>query len=194
MNHSKKESLLIHFLERSKWRTWLKKHHDSENEVWLLFYKKQSGILQLSYDDAVEEALCFGWIDSIIKRIDNETYKRKFTPRTNTMKWSGSNIQRVKKLIKIGGMTEAGLAKIPKSILKAKQNHRVQSLDYSLSNNIREILLEEKSAYDFYLSLSPSYRNRYDMWIMSAKKEETRIARAHEAIRLLKQRVKSLLK
>jgi uncharacterized protein YdeI (YjbR/CyaY-like superfamily) len=76
---------------RAHWRNWLGTHHDSESEIWLVFYKRQTGRASVSYDDAVAEALCFGWIDSLIKRIDDARYARKFTPRKPGSKWSTSN-------------------------------------------------------------------------------------------------------
>src|SRR5512146_1433890 len=97
---------------RQEWRAWLEQHYQSESEVWLIFSKSHTGQACVSYDDSVEEALCFGWIDSIIQKIDEDTYARKYTPRTNTAKWSDLNKRRVAKLIREGRMTEAGLAKI----------------------------------------------------------------------------------
>ena len=95
---------------REEWRAWLTKHHESESEVWLIYYKQQSGRPRIPYDDAVEEALCFGWIDSIVKRLDDEKFAQKFTPRRDRSRWSALNEQRVRKLIKNGRMTEAGMA------------------------------------------------------------------------------------
>jgi hypothetical protein len=94
------------------WRAWLAKNHASEREVWVIFPKKHTGEKCMSYEDSVEEALCHGWIDSIIKRIDDQTYARKFTPRTDNLNWSDVNKRRVAKCIREGRMTEIGLAKI----------------------------------------------------------------------------------
>ena len=89
------------YFENSKdWRKWLKNNYEKETEVWLIFYKKESGYPTIEYEFAVEEALCYGWIDSIIKKIDNIRYARKFTPRKNNSKWSESNKTRTAKLIK----------------------------------------------------------------------------------------------
>ncbi len=98
---------------RSQWRQWLAKNHELEKAgIWLVFYKPISRRLSLDYDEAVEEALCYGWIDSIIKRIDDHAYCRKFTPRKADSAWSNSNKKRVGKLVKEGRMTEFGQAKI----------------------------------------------------------------------------------
>src|SRR5438128_11402884 len=102
----------LYVASRAEWRAWLAKHHQSETEVWLIYYKKPSGRPRIPYDDAVEEALCFGWIDSIVKRIDDAKFAQKFTPRKDWTKWSELNKRRVRKLIREGNMTEAGLAKI----------------------------------------------------------------------------------
>ena len=76
---------------RSEWCKWLQKHHTSATEIWLIYYKKHTGMPRVSYNDAVEEALCFGWIDSLVKRVDADTYAQKFTPRKSKSKWSELN-------------------------------------------------------------------------------------------------------
>src|SRR5215469_9267504 len=98
--------------DRNTWRSWLASNHASENEVWVIYQKKHTGESCISYEDSVEEALCFGWIDSIIKRIDDKSYARKFTPRTNVENWSELNKKRAAKCIQEGRMTEIGRAKI----------------------------------------------------------------------------------
>ena len=103
------ESLYV--TNRDDWHDWLLMHHKSKNEIWLIFFKKHTGRPRIPYDDAVEEALCFGWIDSTIKRIDEETFAQKFTPRKAKSQWSNLNIERVRKLIKLNKMTKAGLDK-----------------------------------------------------------------------------------
>src|SRR5678816_4889869 len=107
----------LYVTNRDEWRDWLAKHGQSETEVWLIYYKQQSDRPRIPYDDAVEEALCFGWIDSIVKRIDDEKFAQKFTPRRNTSKWSELNKRRVRKLIREGRMTDAGLARIDAATL-----------------------------------------------------------------------------
>src|SRR5262249_60030780 len=94
--------------------------HQSETEVWLIYYKKPSGQPRIPYDDAVEEALCFGWVDSIVKRIDDAKFAQKFTPRRGRTRWSALNKRRLRKLIREGRMTPAGLAKIDRAMLGDK--------------------------------------------------------------------------
>ena len=101
---------MLYVTNREKWRKWLEKFHDKEKEIWLVNFKKGSRKLSIPYNDAVEEALCFGWIDGIEKGIDDEKFAQRFTPRKSKSRWSDSNKERVKRLIKDGKMTKAGLA------------------------------------------------------------------------------------
>jgi uncharacterized protein YdeI (YjbR/CyaY-like superfamily) len=107
----------LYLTKRSQWRRWLEKHHATEKEVWLLCYKKHTGRPTLPYEDSVEEALCFGWIDSMVRRIDDEAYAQKFSPRRSKSPWTALNLQRVRKLIDQGRMTDAGLAKVDAALL-----------------------------------------------------------------------------
>src|SRR5215469_16672255 len=103
----------IHATTRSEWRRWLAENHDREKDgIWLVYHKRETGSPTLEYEESVEEALCFGWIDSIIKRIDAGKYCRKFTPRKDGSAWSSSNKKRVEKLVNEGRMTKFGQAKI----------------------------------------------------------------------------------
>ena len=104
----------LHVSNREEWRRWLSDHHRTEREIWLVFYKKNSGKIGIGYEEAVEEALCFGWIDSLARRIDDEQYAQKFSPRKPNSGWSESNKRRIEQLRRQGKMTEAGLAALPK--------------------------------------------------------------------------------
>ena len=97
---------------RTEWRRWLLKNHQSATEIWLIYYKKVSGKPRIPYNDAVDEALCFGWIDSLVKPIDAHKYAQRYSPRKKTSKLSDMNRERVRRLIKAGRMTKAGLAAI----------------------------------------------------------------------------------
>jgi len=99
----------IYFQNRTEWRTWLKKNHSSEKEIWIIYYKKHTANTRIPYEDAVEEAICFGWIDSTVKRMDDERFMQKFTPRNKKSSWSEHNIRRAEKMIQEGRMTEFGL-------------------------------------------------------------------------------------
>ncbi len=190
--------------DREEWRAWLAAHHDTESEIWLVFYKKASGRPRLAYDDAVEEGLCFGWIDSIAKRMDDDRYAQKFTSRKDVKKWSASNIERARKLIEQGRMTEAGLAKIDPDILARdilgqdaapREPAQKQALSrLVIPAFIKRGLMANGKAWENFQRLAPSYRRLYIRWIMDAKKEETRQKRLREAIGLLEQNKKLGLK
>ena len=105
------ETLLV--MTRHEWRDWLAQNHHEYKEIWLVYYKKTSGKMGISYEESVEEALCFGWIDGAIKGIDMETYAGRFTPRRAKSLWSDSNRERVTRLLQDGCMAEAGLAALP---------------------------------------------------------------------------------
>ena len=105
------ETLLVS--GRQEWREWLAQHHQDRKEIWLIHYKKSAGKVSISYEDSVEEALCFGWIDGTTKGIDEQRYAGRFTPRRPKSPWSASNRERVARLLREGLMTEAGLAVLP---------------------------------------------------------------------------------
>jgi uncharacterized protein YdeI (YjbR/CyaY-like superfamily) len=104
--------------DREQWRTWLETNHEKSTGIWLVMYKKASGKVSISYGEAVEEALCFGWIDSKMMGYNEESYLQMFTPRKPKSNWSESNIIRIKRLIKEGKMTPAGMAKISEELLQ----------------------------------------------------------------------------
>ena len=126
LKRSPDETRLLHVTDRSAWRDWLKTHYKSEHEVWLVYYKKHTGKPRIPYNDAVEEALCFGWIDSIVKRVDEDSYAQRFSPRKRTSRWSQPNIERMQRLIKLGKMTPAGLAALKDPALLAAHNQKVK--------------------------------------------------------------------
>jgi uncharacterized protein YdeI (YjbR/CyaY-like superfamily) len=170
---------------RPAWRKWLEKNQKNFKELWLIFYKKHIGIPCISYNDAVEEALCFGWIDSTIKRIDDEKYARKFTPRNSGSKWSELNKDRARRMIDEKKMTSAGLQTLKdvdlnESLKVAKQN-------LSVPGYFMDALAANGEAYSYFNTLPPSSRRLYVLWIDSAKKEETRQKRLQECISLLSQ-------
>lgn len=111
------ETLLVHSAQ--EWREWLAQHHHDKKEIWLIYYKKTSGKTGISYEESVEEALCFGWIDGAIKGIDSHTYAGRFTPRRAKSLWSESNRLRIARLLRDGKMTESGLAVLPTDLRPA---------------------------------------------------------------------------
>ena len=184
----------LHVTSREEWRDWLSKNHSSETEVWLIFYKQHTGRPGIPYDHAVEEALCFGWIDSIVKRLDDEKYAQKFTPRRHGSNWSASNKQRLSKLIREGRMTAAGWAVAGGPTAGAEAKRKTPKHDADIPSFVEGALRANAPAWKNFLKLTPSYRNNYVRWIMHAKKQETRERRLREAVSLLKQNKKLGLK
>jgi uncharacterized protein YdeI (YjbR/CyaY-like superfamily) len=178
----------LHVAGRREWRAWLQANGCKEKEIWLVFYKKHTGKARLAYEDAVEEALCFGWIDSIIKRLDDESCARKFTPRNPGSKWSDLNIERARKMIAAGSMTAAGLALIDPALLRSRpvKPRAVPDGKEPIPTFILEALAADAKAGAFFAGLAPSYRRLYVRWVGSAKKEETRGKRLAEMLATLR--------
>ena len=171
----------------ASWRHWLVRRHDSAREIWLLFPKKHMAKPCVTYNEALDEALCYGWIDSLVKRLDDDWYARKFTPRTNNTKWSELNKQRVARLIKEGRMMPSGLGKLWSTEEPANTAKRPRKLEVpsTVPGVISRSLKKNSQAWENFTKLAPSHRRRYIGWIMFAKREETRQKRLKEAITLL---------
>jgi uncharacterized protein YdeI (YjbR/CyaY-like superfamily) len=165
---------------RKHWRSWLGKHHASSRGVWLVFYKEHRGVKCMAYEDSVREALCFGWIDSLVKRLDADRYARKFTPRQPASKWSRINRQRWRELEKAGLMTSAGLAAPPTDNTYAPRPEIPDLPAY-----ITKALKAEPQAWTFFQTLAPTYRRHFVAWIHTARRPETREKRIRESIALL---------
>ena len=180
-------SKTLYVTNRDDWRAWLEKNHKTEKEVWLIYYKKHTNHPRIPYDDAVEEALCFGWIDSTVQKIDDQRYAQKFTPRKSASKWSELNKRRVRKLLEEGKMTQAGLTKIGDSVLEAEERSKVEAKKKELviPEYLKEAFRGNEKAWENFNNLAPSYRRHYVGWITMAKKEETRQKRMREAVELL---------
>jgi uncharacterized protein YdeI (YjbR/CyaY-like superfamily) len=165
---------------RNAWRAWLKRNHVSRREVWVVFAKGPKR--RFRYADAVEEALCFGWIDTTVRRLDEDHFMQRFTPRSNIRNWSRLNLDRFDRMVSAGLMTDAGWAKRPHDVAPPAMRHHV---DDPIPPLIRRELAKHPVARRKFLALSPSYRRDYIRWITEAKKEETRMRRMKEAIRRL---------
>ena len=165
---------------RQQWRTWLAKHHASSPGVWLVFCKAHTGVKSLPYEDTVREALCFGWIDSLVKRLDDDRYAVKVTPRKPTSKWSDINRKRWAELKAAGLLTSAGLATAP-----TKNTYAPRPVIPQLPGYIAKALKENSSAWKFFRELAPTYRRDFVVWIHTAKRPETRARRIRESISLL---------
>ena len=176
----------LHFVVRRDWRSWLEKNHETKKEAWLIFCKKHTGKPNISYDEAVEEAICLGWIDSIAKRIDDEKFTRKFTPRKPNSNWAESNKKRATKMISERKMTRAGL----ESVMQAKNRggwnraHPVRK-GLVIPGYFERALKSNEKASNSFNRLGASYKRQYIGWVNSTKKEETRKRRLTEVIRVL---------
>lgn len=175
---------------RQEWRNWLENNHNSVKEIWLVYYKKHTKKPTVYYDEAVEEALCYGWIDSTVRTIDDEKYCQKYTPRNKKSNWSELNKSRARKLIDEGKMTSAGFAKLDGVNLNETNVEKT----LVLSPQFEQALKSNKPAWTYFNSLAPSHRKQYTEWIMSAKREETQIKRLSEAIIMLEKNLKPGMK
>jgi uncharacterized protein YdeI (YjbR/CyaY-like superfamily) len=181
----KQASKTLYVTNRDDWRAWLERNHARANEVWLIYYKKHTGHPRIPYDDAVEEALCFGWIDSTVRRLDEDRFLQRFTPRKDTSNWCESNRVRLQKLIAEGKMTAAGLSKVAEGVLDAPAPVAPRKKELEVPEFFKDALMKRMRAWDNFNALAPSYRREYIGWITQAKREETRQRRVREAVRLL---------
>jgi uncharacterized protein YdeI (YjbR/CyaY-like superfamily) len=173
----------LEFEHREGWRTWLEKNHASEKEVWLVLFKKKYVDQGLALDAAVEEALCFGWIDGTLNTLDEKRFVLRFSPRTQNSIWSMSNIKRVEQLTAVGKMTEAGMSKVN----EAKENGqweaaiRREQVDI-IPEELESELRKKEGAISAYRALPDSHKKRYIFWLQSAKREETRQRRVQKIL------------
>jgi uncharacterized protein YdeI (YjbR/CyaY-like superfamily) len=187
----------VYVASRAEWRAWLEENSKIRKEVWLIYYRNCAKKPSIPYDDSVEEAVCFGWVDGVIKKLDGERYARKFMPRRPRSRWSESNKRRAMKMVEEGRMTEAGLATI-REAKRTGEWFRTRTpssrKEFEVPTFMQEALGQnERASVNFY-RLADSYRRLYVLWVSSAKREETRKKRLTEAIGLLEQGKKLGLK
>jgi uncharacterized protein YdeI (YjbR/CyaY-like superfamily) len=171
----------LEIASRRQWRTWLDKHHASHAEIWLVFSKQHSGQKGIEYRDALEEALCFGWVDSLVKRIDDERFARKFTPRKADGRWSTINRKLYADLLARGLVAAPGLDRPPTD----KSGDAPRPNLAALPKYIEQALKADTRAWAFFDKLAPSYRRQCVAWIDSAKREETKQKRLSEVVKLM---------
>jgi uncharacterized protein YdeI (YjbR/CyaY-like superfamily) len=173
----------LYVKDRSEWRRWLEQHHKTEPDIWLIFPKVHTGTPRIPYADAVEEALCFGWIDSIMRRIDDEKSAQRFSPRRPTSKWSALNRERARKLIAEGKMTEAGFAALPD--LSDDSDRAIPVPQHiALPADLELALKANLPAWENYQRFTEKYQQLCLRWITAAKKDETRVKRIQEFVEL----------
>ena len=166
---------------RAQWHAWLQKHHASAAEIWLVFHKRHTGTQGVDREASIEEALCFGWIDSLVRRLDDERYVVKFTPRKPDSRWSDVNRRRYASLGKRGLLEPPGLANAPTG-KRAYALRQRRALDAPVPRDIERALKADPAAWRFFATLAPSYRRAYVGWIDAAKRDETRQRRLREAV------------
>ena len=184
----------VFFRDRRAWRSWLSKNHDKQSEIWILTFKKHTGKKCLNYEEALEEAICYGWIDSRLRRIDDERHMWRFAPRKPKSVWSTSNRRRAERLIKEKRMTTHGMAKIE----AAKENGMWErtvtpSKPPSVPRDLKEALKRDGVAWENFRNFARSYRSTYINWVISAKREETRKRRIEEVVARARQDMKQFM-
>ena len=178
------QSVDYDFKDPKEWRMWLEENNSSQKEVWVIIQKKKSGIKGLKYDEAVEEAICYGWIDSKMQSIDTDRFRQRFSPRRKNSIWSKKNKETDEKMIRAGKMSEAGF----KTINLAKENGK-WDMAYSskvaptIPSDLTEALKKNELAWRNFSKFSNSTRFQYVYWVTSAKKDETRRKRIVEVVK-----------
>ena len=176
----------FHPLSRDEWRDWLAENHAKAAGIWFVYYKKQTGKPRVSYDEAVEEALCFGWIDSLPRKFDDERSKLLFTPRKPKSVWSKLNKTRIERLIENGLMTELGLAKIEAAKANGSWNTLDEPDNLTIPADLAKELKGAKEAEKNFNRFSDSVKRTILAWIGSAKRAETRNARIVKTVEMAK--------
>ena len=180
----------IHPKTRKAWRKWLENHYATSPGVWLIYYKRSTGKSRVEYNDAVEEALCFGWIDSTMRPLDEHRFMQRFTPRKPKSGWSGINKKRIEKLTGLGLMTPAGLNKIE----EAKINGTWESLDkvyapadeLQIPPELEKAFLRNKKAKENFKNFPLFARRQFLAWIETAKRSETKKIRIKQTVLMAK--------
>ena len=171
---------------RDEWREWLKKNYQTSPGIWFIYYKKGTEERAMSYEDAVEEALSFGWIDSKVKTLDKKRYMQVFTPRKPGSTWSKLNKNRVKKLTKQGLMTPAGLEKVESAKKDGSWNMLSDVEDLILPDDLKNDLAADEKAEKNFQQYNDSTKKQMLWWIVSAKRSETRERRLKKVLNLVR--------
>jgi len=161
--------------DRTQWRAWLEANSQQAPEIWLVYYKKDSGRRSITYEASVEEAICFGWIDGKIKNLDQVRFARTFTPRKPKSKWSRLNIQRAQRMIKEGKMTAAGLKVFD-------LHNQTPAFPTKLPAALEEQFRKHDTAWDNFKRFPPYYQRMTIGWVASAKQEATQLRRLQKLI------------
>lgn len=171
------------FRTRKQWHDWLEKNHEIADRIWLAYYKKGTGKKSLTYHEALEEAICYGWIDGLVNRIDEERYKQRWTPRRKDSIWSLINRETAERMIDEGRMRPAGMA----AVEAARENGNWDKAystkqDFEVPDDLLDALKKNKTAHRFFSILSRSAQYIYCGWVSEAKYEETRKRRIEKVV------------
>lgn len=165
------------FATPGEFRKWLSDHHENETELEVGFYRKATGKPSITWSESVDVALCFGWIDGIRHKIDEESYSIRFTPRNPSSNWSDINIRKAEQLIKDGLMETRGLDLFLNRKILKPETYSYESLVKKWPNDFEKIFRSENTAWDFFCKQPPSYRRTSIHWVISAKQQATSIRR-----------------
>lgn len=179
----------IHPKSPAEWRKWLEENHDKETKVCLIKYKRHTKLPTISHQESMDEAICFGWIDTTIKRLDEDRYMRCFARRNKNSRWSNATLSYAKRLTKAGKMSPFGLKMYKEGLAKPTLDHN-RSKNPDAPEDLLKALKKSKPALDFFNSLAPSYKRFYVYRVDSAKLKETRKRRIQKIVEYCKNKVK----
>lgn len=173
---------IIYFKSQKELHTWLLKNHNKAGELFIGFYKKATGKKSITYPEALDEALCFGWIDGVRKSLDEERYMIRFTPRKKSSIWSAININRINELVKTGAVHESGLKTFTERDMKRQKIYSYENKVKNLSKEFEARFMRNKKAWENFIKMAPSYKRTVSYWVMNAVKDETKLRRLKELI------------
>ncbi|HKB10599.1 MAG TPA: YdeI/OmpD-associated family protein [Vicinamibacterales bacterium] len=171
-----------HFKSTADFRAWLEAHGTSTSELWVRFYKKASGRGGMTYKEALDEALCFGWIDGVRKGLDDESFAQRFSPRTSTSVWSAINLKRIKELLAEGRVAGPGRDAYERRNPNSTNRYSFENKPAAFEPALARRFKANRAAWSFFAAQPPGYRKVLTFWVMSAKKEETRLRRLDSLI------------
>jgi uncharacterized protein YdeI (YjbR/CyaY-like superfamily) len=165
---------VVYFASAAEFRAWLERNHESATELWVGYYKKGTGKQSITYPEAVDQALCFGWIDGVRRGVDGERFANRFTPRKPRSNWSAVNIKRVGELMEMGLMRPAGIAAFEKRDQAKSPAYSFEQGSPGFGAELEATFRANAPAWAFFESQAPWYRRTATWWVVSAKREETR--------------------
>lgn len=170
------------FKDQAAFRKWLENSHDSAGELWVGFYNKKSGKTAMTYPEAVDESLCWGWIDGVKKKVDEERYTNRFTPRKPVSKWSDANLRRYAELDTEGRIAEPGRAAFERFDPKKHRAYSFEARPEAFPPELERVFRKNRAAWKRFMEQPPGYRRTAIHWVSSAKREETRLRRLGQLV------------